>query len=270
MYKGNTRKRLFQQAHSTIFSHTLQYSKHTDEPLKKVIRLEGIIEIDIVQPVAIKNPIDDNHSITDTLMEDVLLTDVNRQEVSSPPRPHTPECFTAETQTPSKLSGGTPRKKKLRLKIKKLRASAKKAYASSKQKEDNKSLKKFFQMCDKLLNKSLAQIVKAQAILKTKCPKSRRYSDEYKQFALTLYFLGPRAYAFMERILYLPSKRSLQKITENLVCKPGLNNDQIFDALKLKVNTMLDQDKHCSICIDEMSIKSNLFFDTGRDEIVGL
>ncbi|XP_072395016.1 uncharacterized protein [Diabrotica undecimpunctata] len=146
MYKGNTRKRLFQQAHPTIFSHTLQYLKHTDEPLKKVIRLEGITEIDIVQPVAIKNPIDDNHSITDTLMEEFLLTDVNRQEVSSPPRPHTPECFTAETQTPSKLSGGTPRKKKLRLKIKKLRASAKKAYASSKQKEDNKSLKKFFQM----------------------------------------------------------------------------------------------------------------------------
>ncbi|CAG9827175.1 unnamed protein product, partial [Diabrotica balteata] len=271
MYKGNTRKYLFQQAHPTIFSHS-QYSKHTDEPLKKVIRLEGTTETYNVQEVIINSPTDKNHNnIPDTLMEEFLVTDVNRQEVSSPPRPHTPApFFTAATQTPSKLSGGTPRKRKLRLKIKKLRASAKKAYASSKQKEDHKSLKIFFQMCDKFLNKSLAQIVKAQAILKTKCPKSRRYSDEYKQFALTLYFLGPRAYAFMERILYLPSKRSLQKITENLVCKPGLNNDQIFDALTLKVNTMLDQDKHCSICIDEMSIKSNLFFDTGRDEIVGL
>lgn len=33
---------------------------------------------------------------------------------------------------------------------------------------------------------------------------------------------------------------------------------------------MLDEDKHCSICIDEMSLKSNLYFDARIDEIVSL
>lgn len=32
---------------------------------------------------------------------------------------------------------------------------------------------------------------------------------------------------------------------------------------------MIDQEKHCVLCIDEMSIKSNLFYGTGRDEIIG-
>ncbi|XP_072386019.1 uncharacterized protein [Diabrotica undecimpunctata] len=149
MSKGNKRKTLFGQAHPTIFSHS-QYSQHTDEPLKKVIRLEGrgITEVDNVQPVAIKNPTDDKHSIPDTLMEEFLVTDVdvNRQEVST--RSHTPQCFTpyaqsAATQTSSKLSGGTPWKCKMRLKIKTLRANVKKACTSSKKKEDDKTYLNF-------------------------------------------------------------------------------------------------------------------------------
>ncbi|XP_072387352.1 uncharacterized protein [Diabrotica undecimpunctata] len=89
MSKGNKRKTLFGQAQPKIFSHS-QYSQHTDKPLMKVIRLEGITEIDNVQPVAIKNPTD-KHSIPDMLMEEFLVTDVdvNRQEVST--RPHTPQ-----------------------------------------------------------------------------------------------------------------------------------------------------------------------------------
>lgn len=32
---------------------------------------------------------------------------------------------------------------------------------------------------------------------------------------------------------------------------------------------MIEQDKHCLLCVDEMSLKANLFYHTGRDEIVG-
>lgn len=132
------------------------------------------------------------------------------------------------------------------------------------------TLEDFNEICDKFLSSPLAQIVKAQAILKNKKPVARRYSREYKQFALTLYFLGPKAYSFMSKLLYLPSKRSLQNMTQKLLCKPGLENEPTFNALTIKVKTMLDLDKHCSLCIDEMAIKSNLFFNTGRDELVGL
>lgn len=171
------------------------------------------------------------------------------------------------TQTSANLSADTPRKTKLRKKLKALRR--RKLFKVQSQKVKPK-LQEFYSLCDKYLSEPLASLVKAQAILKNKKPVARRYSPDYKQFALTLYFLGPRAYAFLGKILCLPSKRSLQMMTQQLVCKPGLENIGIFKALEIKIKTMLDQDKHCTLCIDEMAIKSNLFYHTGRDEIVGL
>ena len=138
------------------------------------------------------------------------------------------------------------------------------------QKEKEWKLEDFNQICGKFLSEPLAKIVKEQAVLKHRRTLGRRYSGELKQFALTLYFLGPRAYSFISKLLYLPTVRTLQKITQKLVCKPGLANKAIFEALKIKVNKMLELDKHCAIVIDEMSIKSNLFYNTSSDELVGL
>lgn len=46
-------------------------------------------------------------------------------------------------------------------------------------------------------------------------------------------------------------------------------NEHLFRLLKLKVDKMDSQDRICSLSIDEMSIKCNLFYDFGRDEIIG-
>lgn len=70
----------------------------------------------------------------------------------------------------------------------------------------------------------------------------------------------------MGKILCLPSKRSLQKTSEKIVCNPGLDNDALWKAIELKAKTMIKEDKHCILCIDEMSFKSNLYFHTGTDE----
>lgn len=58
-------------------------------------------------------------------------------------------------------------------------------------------------------------------------------------------------------------------MTQMIACNPGLDNAPVYKALEIKVNTMLEQDRHCILCIDEMSIKSNLCFDIGHDEIIG-
>lgn len=170
------------------------------------------------------------------------------------------------TQTPASLSSSTPRKLKLRKKVRSLRKKRTVLY----QEKHEWTIEDFNEICDKFLSKPLAEIIKAQAILKHKTPVARRYSMEYKKFALTLYFLGPRAYSFMSKLLCLPSKRTLQNLTRKLVCKPGLANDSIFNAIQIKVKTMLEQDKHCTLCIDEMALQSNLYYNTGRDELVGL
>ncbi|XP_050497512.1 uncharacterized protein LOC114342622 [Diabrotica virgifera virgifera] len=188
---GNVRKNLFIQAHPTIFPYN-QDVQSADEPLRKIIRLETQIEdkteIDIMQPVANKTDASHSmHSIPDTLMEESLVTDVDvNTEVST--RPHTP-AHTVSTQTPPKLSSSSPRKVKLRIKIKTLQKNIRKCKSPKKKKEnDNIYLNKFNQMCDKLLNKPLAQIVKAQALLKSKPPKSRRCSY-YHLFIIIFIFL---------------------------------------------------------------------------------
>lgn len=178
---------------------------------------------------------------------------------------------TTSTQTAAILSSNTPRKAKLRHKVnclKKTLLFTKQQFAVKQRKYSQ--LQTFHSLCDKFLGKALSEIVKVQSLLKNKVPKARRYNDEYKKFALTLYFLGPKTYRFLEKILILPTKRTLELMTQNFICRPGLKNEHIFNSLKLKVKTMSELDKYCNICIDETSLKSNLFFDTVRDKIIGL
>nr|CAI5848512.1 unnamed protein product [Callosobruchus analis] len=131
----------------------------------------------------------------------------------------------------------------------------------------NYNLEEFNRFCDVFLDKLLSSIIKTHAALKTRAPLGRRYTNEIKQFALMLYFVSPKAYNLLSKLLTLPSRRTLQRMTENIYLRPGLNNK--LKALEIKAKTMKKMDKHCLLCIDEMSLKSNLFYRTKSDEIIG-
>lgn len=49
-----------------------------------------------------------------------------------------------------------------------------------------------------------------------------------------------------------------------------LDNPQLFEILKRKVNCFDEKSKYCIICIDEMSIKAHLFYNSGTDCVIGL
>jgi len=102
----------------------------------------------------------------------------------------------------------------------------------------------------------------------TRKPQCFRYSKELKQLALTIYFFGPRAYQFLKNILQLPSTRTLRRVTEKIDIVPGLN-DVIFESLNFKLNSFKDDAKDCVLCIDEMAIKTHLFYNLSKDYIVG-
>ncbi|XP_030764863.1 uncharacterized protein LOC115889088 [Sitophilus oryzae] len=171
---------------------------------------------------------------------------------------------TATTQTPSSLSSHTPRKLKLRAQVRNLR---KRKQIPKIQEGEDFSVEVFNVMCDKFLNAPLTELIKTHIKMKSKKPLGRRYSSELKQFALALYFLSPRAYRFLAKMLTLPDKRTLERLTAKLSCQ---HLDQaIYDALEFKTKSMLEEDKHCILCIDEMSITTNLFFDIKSDKIIG-
>lgn len=97
-----------------------------------------------------------------------------------------------------------------------------------------------------------------------KTERGRRYSDELKKIALGIYFLGPRCYRQLTKVCFLPSVRTLERYTKRVYLLV------YFEFLKLKAIQMDEQDRVCSICVDEMSLKSNLYYNYGTDEVIGL
>jgi len=98
--------------------------------------------------------------------------------------------------------------------------------------------------------------------------RGRRYYRDFKKFALSLYFLSPRNYKELKKTIALLSVRSLQLFTQkwNIVLDV---NDELFEALKVKFNTLPLIERHCILCADKMSLKSFLFYDISRDKIIG-
>ncbi|KAI4454284.1 transposase protein [Holotrichia oblita] len=136
------------------------------------------------------------------------------------------------TQTPRSATSSTPRKEKLRHKLKEARRLNIKTRKLLESQRKTLTPEDFYRCCDKFLPKAMAKFVKVQSqLVKTKS-KGRRYNMEYKELALTLYFLGPRAYKFLEKLFCLPTKRSLERMTEKLMCLPGLNNDTLVYQLE--------------------------------------
>jgi hypothetical protein len=128
---------------------------------------------------------------------------------------------------------------------------------------------KYFEfLCDQFLTEDFAKLVKVQLHQMNRSAQGRRYSDEFKQYCLTLYFHGPRCYRQVMKTLCLPSSRALRRFTEKVKIRAGYNK-QLFQLLKLKADKMLPETKKCVICIDEVSIKHNLFYHWGLDEIIG-
>ncbi|KAJ8976153.1 hypothetical protein NQ317_018092 [Molorchus minor] len=128
---------------------------------------------------------------------------------------------------------------------------------------------KFEEICNEFLSPELSSLVKMQIQLAGSGEKGQRYSNAFKQFCLTLYFLGPKSYRYLKKICKLPSVRSLQRFVEIIKFKPGVN-DMLFEILKFKVTNMNAKDKICYISVDEMALKKHLFYNYTLDEIVGV
>ncbi|KAE9544229.1 hypothetical protein AGLY_001408 [Aphis glycines] len=154
------------------------------------------------------------------------------------------------TQTPKILSRYTSRKIKLKeqltmqkekyeslqVEFKKLQ----KAYSNA------CSLSNFNLMCDKFLTPEMSNFVKLQSKLINFKNKGRRYTDEFKQFALTIWFFGPKVYRFLKFAWCLPTIRTLQKVSERWEINTGFNNF-VFEVLKLNLKHMSDESKQCVI-----------------------
>lgn len=122
------------------------------------------------------------------------------------------------------------------------------------------SLTDVLNFCEKNYPEKAFHFLKVQLSLLSKTPKGARYTDEYKQFALSVYFLGPKAYKKMKYICRLPSRATLERFTKRWAVNHGFN-DFLFRLTEFRARFLKEKEKNCVLCIDEISLKSNLFYD---------
>lgn len=184
---------------------------------------------------------------------------------------------TSSTQTPLSLSASTPRKKKFINRVKQLE-------------KENKALKRKIEVLEaEARNKNAVTLDAYQSATKKMCPmpevasfintqvsqihkkpRGRRYSKDFKISCLEMYFTSSKLYKKKLMKKYcLPSPQTLLSLVKEIRPSVGLTNDKLFHILRMKVANFREEDKLCTLCVDEMSIKTNLFYNKMSDLVVG-
>ncbi|KAL1489714.1 hypothetical protein ABEB36_013650 [Hypothenemus hampei] len=118
------------------------------------------------------------------------------------------------------------------------------------------SMGQFINFCKQKLNPGLANLIILQVQLASKKPKG--YSNTFKQFALTVYFLGPKIYRFLRKTFQLPHKPTLCRMTANWHLHSGINR-KIFKVIDTKMQNLDRKFRDCVLCVDGTSLKTHLF-----------
>ena len=98
--------------------------------------------------------------------------------------------------------------------------------------------------------------------------KGRRYDNAFKAWALSLYHISGKAYRFLRKLFNLPSKSTLTKVVSRFASDAGFSEKSLF-VLKQQVQAMPEKARACTLIMDEMSLKSNLFYDASADSLSG-
>ncbi|KAJ8963686.1 hypothetical protein NQ317_017306 [Molorchus minor] len=118
-------------------------------------------------------------------------------------------------QTPQSLSWDSPRKQELRLKIKRL-SSERRIHDVEQTPSKRQTLSKEHVLAyfKEHFNEGFTNLIETSLNLRERNPKGYRYTQEYKQFALTVYFLGPNVYEYLAKIVSGAVNRDVVKLPD--------------------------------------------------------
>ncbi|KAK9732134.1 THAP domain [Popillia japonica] len=173
-------------------------------------------------------------------------------------QPSTSKDFhTANTcvQTTQILSANSPRKARLKSEIKSLQKKVtlleNKADAVSNE-QLSISDEQFLKFCEDHFNKSTANLFKIQLQLVKRGPHGYRYSNEFKQFALNIFFLGPKVYRF------LASAMATAEFVSKMDNLFDVLNSQSFNSNKILNRPFTGTDKQMKVLYEMLKVFSEL------------
>ncbi len=98
-------------------------------------------------------------------------------------------------------------------------------------------------------------------------PGGRRYTDEIKEFAVTIQYYSPKAYNFLRSIIPLPAPSLIKRWARSVDCEPGFITEAL-DILKSEIQDQPEK-KDCCLVFDAMAIRKQTLWDPKQDEFVG-
>jgi len=100
--------------------------------------------------------------------------------------------------------------------------------------------------------------------------KFKPWSQKEKQFALSLFYKSPSAYKFLfySKQISLPGLSSIRRWVGSSKCRPGFS-PVLFKQLQIKVDSMSEEEKYCTLVFDEMKIKNFLEYSKYLDLVEG-
>ena len=98
-------------------------------------------------------------------------------------------------------------------------------------------------------------------------PCGRRYTDDIKEFSLTLYFYSPKAYEYVRSIIPLPNPSLIRKWSSSVDCEPGFLQEA-FQSLQSEAEKTPSK-KDCCLIIDAMSIRKQTLWDPKKEQYSG-
>ena len=101
----------------------------------------------------------------------------------------------------------------------------------------------------------------------TTSPCGRRYTDDIKEFSLTLYFYSPKAYEYLRSIIPLPNPSLIRKWSSSVDCEPGFLQEA-FQSLQSEAGKT-ELKKDCCLIIDAMSIRKQTLWDPKKEQYSG-
>ena len=119
------------------------------------------------------------------------------------------------------------------------------------------------------LPKNLANFIRMQIKLHSRKKHGRRYSPEMKSIAISLFHAGGKAYRLLSKLFILPDKSSIHRYISKLPSSTGISQAAL-KIIEQKVKQMSPRDKLCTLCMDEVSLKTHLFYSIKSDKIIGL
>lgn len=88
--------------------------------------------------------------------------------------------------------------------------------------------------------------------------KGNRFSATAKDFAVTLFYYIPNAYAFVSKLLTLPDPRTIRRYVGSIDCYPGFQTPAFEELGRHRTDINY---REASMCVDGMSIKQLVQFD---------